>query len=119
MNTKGPERDRKTNKVDNISMGKKVAKVVDVEATAEEPVAREVNPKPGEVVTLLVEETSKANQVQNDNVENNAIENFVYRPSTDEEGNSESDYVDSTQMVDSVPETQLDEAHKKTNHKVS
>lgn len=52
------------------------------------------------------------------NLNNTALVNFVTGPSQDEEGNSESEYIDATQMettqlVDLVPKTQLDEVHKK------
>lgn len=43
----------------------------------------------------------------------NAIANFITGSEIEEEGNSESEYIDATQMVDLVPETQIDDAHKK------
>lgn len=53
------------------------------------------------------------NQIQNAIVYTTMAVNFVTGPSCEEEGDSESEYIDATQMVERVPETQLGETHKK------
>lgn len=62
----------------------------------------ESNNNDGEdIIQLVIKETSKD------------IVDFLQGQASNEEGHSESKYIDATQMVDLVPETQIDEAHKK------
>ncbi|XP_058749874.1 uncharacterized protein LOC131622872 [Vicia villosa] len=105
------EMDRKKNKTD---LEKEKKKVIEVDTQCgKEPENNEAGKSNKEGVS----NSNKSDEVVILQPVAKAIDdimvNFVTGPAIDEEGTSESEYIDATQMVDLVPETQIAEAHKK------
>lgn len=57
-------------------------------------------------------ENSNVKNTQNDIVQSHDVVNFVTKPSPDDEGHTDSKYIDATQLEEHVPESQIPEAHK-------
>lgn len=60
----------------------------------------------------MVGETSNVRNAQNALVQSHVVVNFITRPSPEEKGHTENEYINATQLDDHVPETQIHEAHK-------
>ncbi|XP_058774370.1 uncharacterized protein LOC131648650 [Vicia villosa] len=109
VNSKDNAGERKQNKVDITLKGKKVVEVVEVDTNSEEEATKDQTKQDNNLVAGVTSNKQALNAL----VDSTAVVNYVTKPSTEEEGNSESEYIDDTLMVEEVPETQIDEAHRK------
>lgn len=111
---KGADGEKKNPKGTDVK-GKKVVEVLDVNNTDNDNQGKDKN-KDKESTrehqpNTFLGETSKDNNNGNSG-EHHALVNFVSRHSPEDEGHTDSEYIDATQVVDLVSETQIPEAQK-------